>query len=222
VISSPNRPVYNEDAAVRNEFHVRELDRDELRRCSTRCSRSRRGSRSASPRTRVWREGAAQGDVRYDVARRRRAAVAGAPAPPMYFVVVCAARASRCRRCPRLSLFDDGALSLWRDYATVALRARQLAWDELDARRVAEDRLAELVTAVNGLSSERQKTRRSRERVRALEARSPQRMQRATRARRRANRGSRRDARALAFRESLAAGCAGRSAAARRAAATPR
>ncbi len=30
VISSPNRPVYNEGAAIENHFHVRELDRDEL------------------------------------------------------------------------------------------------------------------------------------------------------------------------------------------------
>src|SRR6266550_4644575 len=31
VISSPNRPVYNEAAAVANEFHVHELDRAELK-----------------------------------------------------------------------------------------------------------------------------------------------------------------------------------------------
>ena len=31
VISSPNRPVYNELGDVENEFHVRELDRDELK-----------------------------------------------------------------------------------------------------------------------------------------------------------------------------------------------
>src|SRR4030095_1042806 len=30
VISSPNRPVYNQDADAANHFHVRELDRDEL------------------------------------------------------------------------------------------------------------------------------------------------------------------------------------------------
>ena len=64
----------------------------------------------------------------------------------------------------------SGALSLWRDYATVALRARQLAWDEIDARRVGEERLTELVAVVNGLSSERQKTAALTERVHALEA----------------------------------------------------
>ena len=31
VISSPNRPVYNEAGEVENHFHVRELDRDELK-----------------------------------------------------------------------------------------------------------------------------------------------------------------------------------------------
>jgi len=56
---------------------------------------------------------------------------------------------------PALSLFDDGALALWRDYARALCRERQLAWDELDARAIAQDRLAELVTAVNALGSER-------------------------------------------------------------------
>jgi hypothetical protein len=37
------------------------------------------------------------------------------------------------------------------------LRERQLAWDELDARTIAEDRLADVVTAVDALSSERDK-----------------------------------------------------------------
>jgi hypothetical protein len=74
----------------------------------------------------------------------------------MYFVVVCAAAGVALPALPALSLFDDGALALWRDYARALVRERQLAWDELDARAIAHDRLAELVTAVNALAGERE------------------------------------------------------------------
>jgi hypothetical protein len=73
----------------------------------------------------------------------------------MYFVVVCAAEGVALPALPALSLFDDGALALWRDYARALVRERQLAWDELDARAIAQERLAELVTAVNALAGER-------------------------------------------------------------------
>ena len=73
----------------------------------------------------------------------------------MYFVVVCAAAGAALPALPALSLFDDGALALWRDYARALVRERQLAWDELDARAIAQDRLAELVTAVNALAGEK-------------------------------------------------------------------
>jgi hypothetical protein len=67
-------------------------------------------------------------------------------------------------------VFDDGALSLWRDYARALARERQLAWDEVDARKVGEDRLAELVREVNAHASERQKVSALTERVETLEA----------------------------------------------------
>jgi hypothetical protein len=79
-----------------------------------------------------------------------------APAPPMYFVVVCAAAGVTLPTCAALSLFDDGAQTLWRDYGRALVRERQLAWDEIDARAIAEARLAELVTVVNALASERE------------------------------------------------------------------
>jgi hypothetical protein len=36
-------------------------------------------------------------------------------------------------------------------------RERRLAWDEIDARTIAEDRLAQLVTTVNALAAERER-----------------------------------------------------------------
>jgi len=170
LISSPNRPVYNEDGDVENEFHVRELDRDELKSLLDPVfpAQAWHAQRVAAHSV-VWREGATHGEVRYDTLADDTPELAAAPAPPMYFMVVCAAADVALPALPALSLFDDGALSLWRDYARVALRARQLAWDELDARRVAEERLAELVTAVNGYASEREKTVALQARVAGLE-----------------------------------------------------
>lgn len=170
VISSPNRPVYGEDGASENAFHVRELDRDELKLLLDPSFPAQAWhAQRVAAHSILWREGATQGELRYDVLADDVPGLAAAPAPPMYFMVVCAAAGVALPALPALSLFDDGALSLWRDYAKVALRARQLAWDELDARRVAEERLGELVTAVNGYASERQKTAALRERVTALE-----------------------------------------------------
>ena len=105
-------------------------------------------------------------DALVDDAAQRRAV----PAAPMYFLVVCGANGAKLPVLPVVSLFDDGALSLWRDYARALMRERQLAWDELDARKVAEDRLAELVGEVNALASERQKTAALRDRVAGLES----------------------------------------------------
>ena len=74
----------------------------------------------------------------------------------MYFVVIGAAAGVTLPACTALSLFDDGTLALWRDYGRALLRERQLAWDELDARAMAEARLSELVTVINALASERE------------------------------------------------------------------
>ncbi|MEO5764673.1 MAG: methyltransferase domain-containing protein, partial [Casimicrobiaceae bacterium] len=170
LLSSPNRPVYNEDGAVENEFHVRELDRGELAALLDPVFPAQAWhAQRVTAHSVVWREGARQGDVSYDVLADSGPALDVAPAPPMYFMVVCAAAGVALPALPALSLFDDGAMSLWRDYARTMRRARQLGWDELDARRVAEDRLGELITAVNALASERQRSAVLEERVGALD-----------------------------------------------------
>jgi 2-polyprenyl-3-methyl-5-hydroxy-6-metoxy-1,4-benzoquinol methylase len=157
-ISSPNRPVYNAAGAVENEYHVKELDRSELKSLlDERFPAQAWYAQRILAHSVLWSQEVAQGPVAYettiaDVDVRRE------PAPPMYFVVLCAASGDVLPTLPALSLFDDGELSLWRDYARASLRERELAWDELDARKVAEDRLAELVIAVNALASERQKS----------------------------------------------------------------
>jgi len=156
VISSPNRPVYNEAGQVENQYHVQELDRAELKALLDPAfpQQSWHAQRVVA-QSALWAEGDGRPGTQYLALDRDEIREARLPAPPMYFLVVCAAAGMPLPWLPALSLFDDGALALWRDYARALGRERQLAWDELDARAIAQGRLAELVTAVNALASER-------------------------------------------------------------------
>jgi len=160
VISSPNKPVYSGEEPFENEFHVKELTRDELQALlAPEFPHQRWYAQRVVAHSALWAEGAAAGAVRsaaFLALTDQRILQPCEPAPPMYFLVVCAAAAAALPALPELSLFDDGAQSLFRDYVRALRRDRALSWDELDARKIAEDRLAELIAAVNALSSERQ------------------------------------------------------------------
>jgi len=170
ILSSPNRPVYNEAGGEPNHFHVKELDRAELAALLDPVFPQQAWhAQRVAAHSLFWSQARREGDVAFDVivddAAQRRAE----PAAPMYFLVVCGAADAVLPTLPVVSIFDDGELTLWRDYARTLMRERHLAWDEIDARKVAEDRLAELVTEVNAHASERQKTAALRERVGQLE-----------------------------------------------------
>jgi hypothetical protein len=92
----------------------------------------------------------------------------------MYFLVLAAATGVAVPSLPALSLFDDGGQALWHDYARALVRERERAWDEIDARRIAEDRRAELVVAVNALASEREASAVRAQRFATLEAEDAQ------------------------------------------------
>lgn len=173
VISSPNQPVYSGAEPGVNEFHVRELTRDELAALlDPAFPRQRWYGQRIVAHSALWEE-------RADPAAPRACALVALagdevrleaePAPPMYFVVVCAADGVALPALPALSLFDDGRQSLYRDYTRALRREKELAWEELDARKVAEDRLAELITAVNDLASERERSAALAARGAALE-----------------------------------------------------
>ncbi len=171
VISSPNRPVYNEGGAAENHYHVRELDREELRAVLAPGFPVQAWfAQRVIAQSVLWSESAGVAEAAYVTLRDDHPVRSAAPAPPMYFVVVAAAAGVALPSLPGVSLFDDGTLALWHDYARALARERALVWDELDARRVAEARLAELVQAVNALSSERQRTAAQAQRITALEA----------------------------------------------------
>lgn len=165
VISSPNRPVYNE-GGVANPYHVRELDRSELATLlSPDFPHQAWYAQRVIAQSALWAEQAS---------RARPAFVtpdgdASSPAPPMYYIVVAAAQDVALPELASLSLFDDGAQSLWQDYARALARERELVWDELEARKIAEDRLAELVPAMNALASAQQMTQAQSARIAELE-----------------------------------------------------
>jgi SAM-dependent methyltransferase len=158
VLSSPNRPVYNESGDVANAFHVRELDRNELKMLLDDPFPNQSWyAQRVLAHSLLWRDRGVADGVSFDVLTDDGPSRAESPAAPMYFVVVCAAADIPLPDLPALSLFDDGELSLWREFARVAGRERRLTWDELDARKIAEDRLRDLVESVNALSTAQHK-----------------------------------------------------------------
>lgn len=176
VISSPNKDVYSGAEQVENEFHVKELTRDELRALlAPGFPRQRWYAQRVVAHSALWADGAnpeAAPGAAFVALTDHGIEPRSEPAPPMYFLVVCAADAVALPALAAVSLFDDGAQSLFRDYVRALRREKELSWDELDARKVAEDRLAELIAAVNALASERQQAAELRSRVTALEAQS--------------------------------------------------
>ena len=170
VISSPNRPVYNEGGGIDNHYHVRELDRDELAALLVPAFPTQAWyAQRVIAQSAMWADGAGNTSNAFLTLADDTVQPLRAPAPPMYFVVVAAAAGVPLPALPALSLFDDGQLSLWQDYARTLLHEQQLVWDELDARKIAQDRLEQLIATTNALASERQASAARAERVAALE-----------------------------------------------------
>ena len=170
VISSPNRPVYNAGGDIDNHFHVRELDRAELAALLTPVFPAQAWyAQRVIAQSAVWAEDASSSPNAFVALAADAVQLGRAPAPPMYFIVVVAAAGVALPALPALSLFDDGELSLWHDYVRTLLHEKQLVWDELDARKIAQDRLEQLIAVTNALASERQAGAARADRITALE-----------------------------------------------------
>jgi hypothetical protein len=172
IISSPNKAIYSGESGADNHFHVRELDRDELKTMiEVRFPQQHWYAQRALAHSLLWREdGAASRTAELIALVDDRVEARTVPAPAMYFVVVCGAEAAALPQFPALSIFDDGALSLYRDYERALLSEKRLFWDEVDARKVAEARQADLVVAVNDLASSREREEALSSRVAPLES----------------------------------------------------
>jgi len=159
IISSPNKAVYSEETGYANHFHVRELTRDELAaELAAAFPQQAWYGQRALAHSLIWAESAKEGLPAELVALTERGIEPlDAPAPPEYFIVVCGGERAALPRLSELSLFDDGAQSLYRDYERALLAEKRLYWDEIDARKIAQQRLEEAIKAVNELSSARQR-----------------------------------------------------------------
>ncbi len=156
-ISSPNKSIYSEETGYANEFHVRELTRDELAtKLNAHFPQQAWYGQRVLANSLLWKEGTGAAP-RAELVVLADDHVRGqtVPAPPMYFIVVCGAQGATLPQLAELSVFDDGAQSLYRDYQRALLAEKRLYYDELDARKIAETRLADLVTAAKNLDHSR-------------------------------------------------------------------
>ncbi len=169
IISSPNKDVYSAESDGENHFHVRELSRQELATMlDARFERQAWYGQRVVAHSMLWAEARSHRPTELLALVDDRVESSAAPAAPMYFIVVCGGAAAALPDLPAFSAFDDGAQSLYRDYQRALLAEKRLYWEEIDARRIAEQRLDEAAAAVNELSSARQREaalERDRERV---------------------------------------------------------
>lgn len=171
VVSSPNKAIYSQETGYANEFHVRELSREELAAMlGVQFPQQSWYAQRVLAHSLLWQEGSAASPAELIALADDRLQHLAAPAPAMYFVVVCGAAGATLPRLSALSLFDDGTQSLYRDYQRALLAEKRLYWDEIDARRIAETRLSELIAVVNDLASARERADTLAARVEPLEA----------------------------------------------------
>jgi 2-polyprenyl-3-methyl-5-hydroxy-6-metoxy-1,4-benzoquinol methylase len=157
VISSPNKAVYSGETGGANEFHVRELTRDELAgMLQPHFPQQAWYGQRVLAHSLLWKESADGARSTELVAladdRVREPAV---PAPPMYFVVVCGAADVTLPELAGMSVFDDGAQSLYRDYERALLAEKRLYLNEIELRRIVEARLADLAATAKDLANAR-------------------------------------------------------------------
>ena len=159
VISSPNKPVYSGETGYVNEYHVRELTREELKAMlgAPFPQQAWYGQRVLA-HSMLWAENSSPERGADLVALTVDGVQAlDAPAPALYFFVVCGGHGAALPRLPALSLFDDGSQSLYRDYERALLAEKRAYWDVIDAHKIAEERLQEAIAVVNELASTRQR-----------------------------------------------------------------
>ena len=171
IISSPNKSIYSGETGCGNEYHVRELTRDELKSMlDVQFPQQAWYGQRVLAHSTLWAENSSPPRVAELVALTGDGVQAlDAPAPPVYLLVVCGGPGGHLPRLPVLSLFDDGKQSLYRDYERALLAEKRAYLEVVDARKIAEERLQEGIVAVNDLASTREREQTLRGRVTALQ-----------------------------------------------------
>ena len=119
LISSPDRKTYSDDTGFENEFHVRELYRDQFEALLDRYFPNfRLFGQKLMFNSALWRLDAASGSAECltsDAEGRVERATTPAPAP-LYFIAAAAATDAALPEAAALSLFDDRDQSVYRHY----------------------------------------------------------------------------------------------------------
>jgi len=151
LLSSPDRAVYSDTLQNRNEFHVRELYRDELEALlQAHFPAFRLFGQKLVFQSAIWSLEQTPG---VGFLQERDGAVAGGLTPahaPVYFIAVCAAALDHLPRVEKgLSLFDDAAESVYAHYYH-EIRKNMAAGELLAAR---EREIAGLRAALDAAGS---------------------------------------------------------------------
>ncbi len=153
-ISSPNKPVYSDQRQFQNEFHLRELTRDELAMLlAPGFPRQRWYGQSLQFHSLIWPEVQDQGLRALEtltVVDGQAGPALQAPAP-MYFLVICGGAAASPPEADRISLFADREQSIYREFERVTRSERKLYQMYLEQEQANQHLLGELAK----LSAER-------------------------------------------------------------------
>jgi SAM-dependent methyltransferase len=135
LVSSPDKRTYSDLSGYRNEFHVRELYREEFEALIGRHFPAYRlYGQKLLFQSALWALDEAGGGVLAQTAEHEaEQVVAGFDYAPLYFVAVCAKRPQALEKLPALALFGDRAESVYTHYN-----------DEVRRHIAAGHRLAEL------------------------------------------------------------------------------
>jgi ubiquinone/menaquinone biosynthesis C-methylase UbiE len=171
ILSSPNKAEYSDARATRNEFHVRELYRDELERLLERHFAATRWlSQRVQCWSGIWSEFATSQGIEALAIDDASVASYGSPQAMYYIVIAGRSEAALAIPLPRGSILTDRSDSVARRYdaAVGQLIEHYKLVDELTA---ASDRHSEHVLHLEGLVLEREQVieRLSLERDRALQ-----------------------------------------------------
>ena len=143
LLSSPNKRLYSDAHDYHNEFHVRELYRNELEEllCEAFPHRSWLGQKLLFHSV-IWPESQSVATTEYLVGEGGRVAVGHCPSvEPMYYIVACSRNPSMLPAAlNRLSLFSDAAETVYRDYVRQTRRVIELDRLLIDRERLVAER----------------------------------------------------------------------------------
>jgi len=143
LLSSPNKRLYSDAHDYHNEFHVRELYRDELEELlrATFSHRSWLGQKLLF-HSAIWPESGGAAATEYLVGDGGQVIAGQCPSvEPMYYIVACSRNPTALPGAlNKLSLFSDAAETVYRDYVRQTRRVLELDRLLIDRERLVAER----------------------------------------------------------------------------------